>query len=186
MPSAPRCAWGRAISRPCSAACWCCSASISSASGLRSNEKIEGNWSLRALIVLPLSLVLFGLLMDLRGLRAGADGADLRLGAGQHASSSSSRSLLLAVGLTAFCGRAVHLGPRPALSAVRGLVTRRHGPVQQPDLRLRRRALAAEPALLLHRRLGRHADRRAAGHRPARHHRDAAADHLQRRRRSAR
>ena len=37
------------------------------ASGLRSNEKIEGNWSLRALIMLPLSLVLFGLLMEYAG-----------------------------------------------------------------------------------------------------------------------
>lgn len=35
--------------------------------GLRSSETIEGNWSLRALIVLPLSLVLFGLLMDRAG-----------------------------------------------------------------------------------------------------------------------
>ena len=32
--------------------------------GLRSNEKIQGNWSVRALIVLPLSMVLFGVLMD--------------------------------------------------------------------------------------------------------------------------
>src|ERR1043165_1453458 len=36
-------------------------------SGLRSNEQIVGNWSLRALIVLPLSLVLFGLLMEHAG-----------------------------------------------------------------------------------------------------------------------
>src|SRR5437660_3146166 len=35
--------------------------------GLKRNDKIEGNWSLRALIVLPLSLVLFGLLMDRAG-----------------------------------------------------------------------------------------------------------------------
>jgi uncharacterized membrane protein len=35
--------------------------------GLRSNEKIEGSWSLRALIVLPLSLVLFGILMERAG-----------------------------------------------------------------------------------------------------------------------
>jgi hypothetical protein len=35
--------------------------------GLRSSEMIEANWSLRALIVLPLSLVLFGLLMDRAG-----------------------------------------------------------------------------------------------------------------------
>jgi len=38
------------------------------AKGLRSAERIEPGWSLRALIVLPLSLVLFGLLMDRAGL----------------------------------------------------------------------------------------------------------------------
>jgi hypothetical protein len=37
------------------------------AKGLRSREQIEGNWSLRALIVLPLSMVLFGVLMDRAG-----------------------------------------------------------------------------------------------------------------------
>lgn len=31
--------------------------------GLQRNEKIKGNWSIRALILLPLSLVLFGILM---------------------------------------------------------------------------------------------------------------------------
>ena len=31
--------------------------------GLRRGEKIKGNWSIRALILLPLSLVLFGILM---------------------------------------------------------------------------------------------------------------------------
>ncbi|MBA4422526.1 MAG: tripartite tricarboxylate transporter TctB family protein [Syntrophus sp. (in: bacteria)] len=35
--------------------------------GLRSNEKIGGNWSIRALIVLPLAMVLFGVLMDSLG-----------------------------------------------------------------------------------------------------------------------
>jgi hypothetical protein len=35
--------------------------------GLRNGEKIAGNWSLRALIVVPLSLVLFGLLMEYAG-----------------------------------------------------------------------------------------------------------------------
>jgi len=35
--------------------------------GLRSNEKIQGNWSIRALIVLPLSMVVFGVLMELAG-----------------------------------------------------------------------------------------------------------------------
>ena len=44
-----------------------CSASIVLAIGLRSSEKIEGTWSLRALVMLPLSLVLFGLLMEYAG-----------------------------------------------------------------------------------------------------------------------
>ena len=35
--------------------------------GLRSNEEIKGNWSIRALIVLPLSIVLFGIVMELAG-----------------------------------------------------------------------------------------------------------------------
>src|SRR5690349_19596050 len=34
------------------------------ASGLRSGQAIKGSWSLRALIILPLSLVLFGMLME--------------------------------------------------------------------------------------------------------------------------
>ncbi|HWE18245.1 MAG TPA: tripartite tricarboxylate transporter TctB family protein [Hyphomicrobiaceae bacterium] len=38
------------------------------AKGLRSAEKIEAGWSLRAMIVLPLSLVLFGVLIDRAGL----------------------------------------------------------------------------------------------------------------------
>ncbi len=37
------------------------------ARGLRSSEQITGSWSLRALIVLPLSFVLFGVLMDHAG-----------------------------------------------------------------------------------------------------------------------
>jgi hypothetical protein len=35
--------------------------------GLRNSEKIVGGWSLRALIVLPLSFVMFGALMDHAG-----------------------------------------------------------------------------------------------------------------------
>jgi Tripartite tricarboxylate transporter TctB family len=36
-------------------------------SGLRSNDEIQGSWPLRALIVLPLALVLFGVLMTHAG-----------------------------------------------------------------------------------------------------------------------
>jgi len=35
--------------------------------GLRKNEKMQGSWSLRALIMLPLSIVAFGILMKLTG-----------------------------------------------------------------------------------------------------------------------
>jgi hypothetical protein len=35
--------------------------------GLRNNEQIKGNWSIRALIVLPLAVVLFGVVMELVG-----------------------------------------------------------------------------------------------------------------------
>jgi Tripartite tricarboxylate transporter TctB family len=38
------------------------------AKGLRSAEKVEAGWSPRAMIVLPLSLVLFGVLIDRAGL----------------------------------------------------------------------------------------------------------------------
>ncbi len=35
--------------------------------GLRKNEQIQGNWSIRALVILPLSMVVFGVLMELTG-----------------------------------------------------------------------------------------------------------------------
>ena len=72
------------------------------AQGLRSNEQIEGSWSLRALVVLPLSLVLFGLLME----HAGFIPALLVLIFGSAAAGSEFKLyevLLLAIGLTAFC-----------------------------------------------------------------------------------
>ena len=71
------------------------------ASGLRSNEKIEGNWSLRALVVLPLSLVMFGLLMQY----AGFVPALMVLIVGSSAAGNEfnlKEALLLATGLTAF------------------------------------------------------------------------------------
>ena len=165
--------------------CWCCSASTSWRTGLRSNEKIEGGWSLRALIVLPLSLVLFGLLME----HAGFVPALMVLIVGSAAAGSEFKLVEVAAArgrADRVRGGAVHLWARPALSAVRGLVTRAMELFHNLIFGFGVALSLAEPALLPDRRLGRHADRRAAGHRPARHHRDAAADHLQRRRRSAR
>jgi Tripartite tricarboxylate transporter TctB family len=70
--------------------------------GLRHHEKLEGsNWSLRALIVLPLALVLFGLLME----HAGFIPALLVLIFGSAAAGTEFKLvevLLLSVGLTAF------------------------------------------------------------------------------------
>jgi uncharacterized membrane protein len=71
------------------------------AQGLRSNEKIEGSWSLRALVVLPLSLVLFGILMEY----AGFVPALMVLVVGSAAAGSEFNlleALLLAAGLTVF------------------------------------------------------------------------------------
>ena len=70
--------------------------------GLKRNEKIVGGWPFRALIVLPLSLVLFGLLMD----RAGFVPALIVLIFGSAAAGTEFKIvevLLLAIGLTAFC-----------------------------------------------------------------------------------
>ncbi len=70
--------------------------------GLRRNDKIVGGWPLRPLIVLPLSLVLFGLLMD----HAGFVPALIVLIFGSAAAGTEFKLvevLLLAIGLTAFC-----------------------------------------------------------------------------------
>ena len=71
------------------------------ATGLKRNDKIEGGWPLRPLIVLPLSLVLFGVLMD----RAGFVPALAVLIFGSAAAGTDFRPLeilLLTVVLTAF------------------------------------------------------------------------------------
>src|SRR5262249_35496069 len=71
--------------------------------GLRTGgEKLTGTWSLRALIILPLSLVLFGLLID----RAGFVPALLALIIGSAAASTQSKPiavLVFAAFLTAMC-----------------------------------------------------------------------------------
>ena len=71
------------------------------AAGLRRKEKIEGNWSLRALVVVPLALVLFGLLME----HAGFIPALVVLVFGSALAGKEFKFLevlLLAAGLTAF------------------------------------------------------------------------------------
>jgi uncharacterized membrane protein len=70
------------------------------ANGLRQPQQIAGSWSLRALIILPLSLVLFGVLME----RAGFVPAMLVLIFGSATASTEFRFvevLLFSIGLTA-------------------------------------------------------------------------------------
>jgi hypothetical protein len=70
------------------------------ATGLRHGEKLSGSWPLRAIIILPLSLVLFGLLID----RAGFVPAMLVLIFGSATASTEFRFvevLLFSIGLTA-------------------------------------------------------------------------------------
>jgi uncharacterized membrane protein len=69
------------------------------AGGLRGGEPIAGSWSLRALVILPLSLILFGVLMQY----AGFVPAMLVLIFGSATATSEFRSmevLLFALGLT--------------------------------------------------------------------------------------
>jgi hypothetical protein len=70
--------------------------------GLRESESIEGSWSLRALIVLPLALVLFGVLID----RAGFIPAMLVLIFGSALAGTQFRPIemiVFSVALTALC-----------------------------------------------------------------------------------
>jgi hypothetical protein len=72
------------------------------AMGLRSGEKLEGSWSLRALIILPLALVLFGVLID----RAGFIPAMLVLIFGSALAGTEFRPveiLVFSIFLTALC-----------------------------------------------------------------------------------
>ena len=90
------------------------------AAGLRRGERISGSWSLRALIVLPLSLVLFGLLMQ----HAGFVPAMLVLIFGSAAAGTEFRFvevLLFALGLTALAVAVFVWGlglPYPLLTAL--------------------------------------------------------------------
>jgi hypothetical protein len=77
------------------------------AKGLKSGDRIDGRWSLRALILLPMSLVLFGLLMEYAGfvpallvliVGSGAAGEDFKVG----------ETLILAIVLT-LCAVAVFI-----------------------------------------------------------------------------
>ena len=70
--------------------------------GFRSHDRIEGNWSLRALVILPLAFVVFGLLMQ----HAGFVPALFALIVGSAAAGTEFRLvevLLLAAFLTVVC-----------------------------------------------------------------------------------
>jgi hypothetical protein len=72
------------------------------ARGLRSHDRIEGNWSVRGLVILPLAFVMFGVLMQY----AGFVPALFVLVVGSAAAGTEFKLvevLLLAVFLTAIC-----------------------------------------------------------------------------------
>ena len=87
--------------------------------GAAQQRKIKGSWSLRALIVLPLALLLFGVLMK----RAGFIPAVAALVFGSAAAGREFKFvevlLLYRAPDRALDGR-VHLGPRPALPPDQG------------------------------------------------------------------
>ena len=69
---------------------------------LRKSEQMKGNWSLRALIILPLAMVLFGVLMEY----AGFIPAMMTLLLVSSAASNESQwgeALLVSIALTALC-----------------------------------------------------------------------------------
>ena len=79
------------------------------AMGLRSGEKLQSSWSLRALFILPLSLVLFGVLID----RAGFVPAMMVLSFGSATATAEFRLvevLLFSIGLTGFCAALFRYG----------------------------------------------------------------------------
>lgn len=69
--------------------------------GLRKQEKVAGNWSVRALIILPLSMVVFGFLMEQVGF-IGALVALCFVSAAAGREFKFIEVLLAAIGLTAF------------------------------------------------------------------------------------
>src|SRR5262245_65012636 len=92
-------------------------------SGLRSAEKIAGSWSLRALIIVPLSLVLFGVLVE----RAGFVPSMIVLIFGSATASTEFRFvevLLFSLGLTALCAAVRSEEHTSELQSLRHLVCR--------------------------------------------------------------
>lgn len=90
--------------------------------GFRNNEKIEGNWSIRALIVLPVATVAFGWLMEEAGFIP-AMLALIPVAASAGKDFNWLEVALLTVGLTIFCwaGFIYGLGlPYPLIKGVWG------------------------------------------------------------------
>ncbi len=90
--------------------------------GVTNNEKIKGNWSFRALIVLPLATVVFGVLMEEAGFIPAMIVLIPLLGRRGQGIQVASKSSLLTIGLTVSCDGRVHLGTGPAVSADQGPV----------------------------------------------------------------
>ena len=131
-------------------------------------------WAWRPVVFVTASLVIFGLAIERLGLVVSIRAAD-RLGAFRVARLAAARD----GGCRAGADRSVlgDLHPR-ARAHDPGLAGVVDGAAPQPRGRLRGGNVARQPLLRAGRRADRDADRRAARHRPDRHHRDAAAADL--------
>jgi|SRR5882672_2678515 len=90
--------------------------------GVRNNEKIQGNWSIRALIVLPLSTVIFGILMEEAGFIP-AMAALIPISAAAGKEFKWGEVILLTIGLTIACAAGFIYGlglPYPLIKGMWG------------------------------------------------------------------
>ena len=127
------------------------------------------------LAVVALAVVLFGVLLPALGLVVTLA---IVIAVSALAGRQSRPLEVAAAGavLAAFSVARVRLRPAAAAPALADVLEPHDGCLLLHRARLRRRADAAERSLLLPRRVARHGRRRAAGHRPGHHRRDAAAD----------
>jgi hypothetical protein len=90
--------------------------------GIRNNEKIQGHWSIRALIVLPFSVIVFGVLMEEAGFIP-AMAALIPISAASGREFKWGEVILLTVGLTIACAAGFIYGlglPYPLIKGMWG------------------------------------------------------------------
>ena len=90
--------------------------------GMRSDDMVKGNWSIRALIILPLATVIFGVLMEEAGFIPAMIGLCI-VSAASGPEFKWSEVLLLTIGLTVACAAGFIYGlglPYPLIKGVWG------------------------------------------------------------------